>query len=167
MTKRYFKDYYEDKVKSYVYEQQIASLLETIVTRRKMEQLYLNANLFGLIEYLSNYISIDRITDFIAYLDFIGKHIDDEMTILKKIMLNNALRNVITFLIDCYASKLNSDIGNLLITQEEAYQRFMEFVSNISTSVTCNDNTFNFFNDDEYVTMLNNILDTLNVKNTR
>ena len=61
LAKRYFD---KSNNNGYIFETQIAKLLELIIGQEKMESYYFNANLYGLIEELrkyNNFYSIDNL----------------------------------------------------------------------------------------------------------
>ena len=74
LTSRYFND--KAKYKSYSYEvcTFFAEKLEEIVGRTRMENFYLNADLFGLYHYLLNFDTGENIVQFIIVLDYLLKH---------------------------------------------------------------------------------------------
>lgn len=69
LNKRYFHD--ENYKCSYFMEVCTASFIEKIVGKEKMESLYLNANLPGLIDELSKYSSIEDVERFIKNSDML------------------------------------------------------------------------------------------------
>ena len=64
LTERYF-GHNDDFSKVYEYETFIAGKLEEIVGKFKMQELYLSANLYGLIKELNKYVSYEEIINFI------------------------------------------------------------------------------------------------------
>ena len=106
---RYFRS---DKVKglSYHFEKQIASNLETIIGQDKMEQFYMSANLYGLVEELKQYKTEEEVLKFISDVDFMLFYRDEKHllpTVEKKLDL--CMRRVYIFLVETYQKKLNMD----------------------------------------------------------
>ena len=62
----FFPDYFED---SYLHEQSIAYEIEKIVGKKKMEQLYFSADLYGLIQELTKYASLEEVIMFLRDFD--------------------------------------------------------------------------------------------------
>ena len=76
LTKRYFENVaFKD---SYSYLVLVASTLERVVGQEKTEKLYLNADLFGLINELKSYASEEEIMNFIAATDFFRNHFNNK-----------------------------------------------------------------------------------------
>ena len=62
----FYPDYFDD---SYLHEQSIAYEIEKIVGKQKMEQLYFNADLYGLIQELTKYASLEEIITLLRDFD--------------------------------------------------------------------------------------------------
>ena len=62
----FFPDYFDD---SYLHEQSIAYEFEKIIGREKMEKLYFEADLYGLIQELTKYASVEEIITFLRDFD--------------------------------------------------------------------------------------------------
>ena len=62
----FFPDYFDD---SYLHEQSIAYEFEKIIGRVKMEKLYFEADLYGLIQELTKYASVEEIITFLRDFD--------------------------------------------------------------------------------------------------
>ena len=95
--------------------------LEKIVGKNKMEKLYFNADLRGLINEVEKFTTKSEIIAFILRVDYINssKYIynDDKFVI-----------NAYNFLIKTYVSKLMSMIEYNQITLEEADEMLQEFL---------------------------------------
>lgn len=95
--------------RSYAYERVVAEAIEQIVGYDTMSNLYFNANLFGLINELSKYNSIENVKDFIKKLDRLEYliHFNNLNEVLKEFLdLDNKIN---CFLIDSYIKKLKFD----------------------------------------------------------
>lgn len=125
LTQRYFynKDYdlslYQN---AYIY----ASLLERIVGKEKMESLYLNADINGLVHELEKYDSYDNILHFINELDYInhsqGIVIDTQR-----------LKNISHFLIQSYMRK--KLVNGESIYDNETGMDVYNFIKSVPTEV--------------------------------
>ena len=98
LTERYFLKKSAIDI-SYPFQKRIMQVIEIIVEKEKMEQLYLQANLKGLIESLMVYASEREIMCFISDMDFILYYLD-KLSLLpfKKHLLNKSLENITIFL---------------------------------------------------------------------
>lgn len=106
LTERYFGD--KDIIRAYQYFVQIAGLLENIVDKDKMEVLYLNSNLYGLIDELKQYAYYKDIMKFFVNTDFLFRHLNDtKISNSKYRILNESLKEVSDFLILAYSNKIN------------------------------------------------------------
>lgn len=105
LTEKYFSSH--SLLKSYHYEKRIAEVVELIVGQEKMQSLYFNANLKGLIDILKQYNTEENIYKFITSLDFLNKHLNDNyLTTNSNKILLNSLEYVSSFLIKTYIKKL-------------------------------------------------------------
>ncbi len=128
LTERYF-GYKEEVRGTYKFEVHITNKLEKIVGQEKMESLYLNANLLGLISELKGYASEDEIMKFISGTDFLIEHLNDKRLFpFEKEMITSSLKNVIEFLFRTYIVKLKRqlDIGALDMNK---------FINNLATFI--------------------------------
>ncbi|MBQ1813071.1 MAG: hypothetical protein II119_03915 [Bacilli bacterium] len=78
LSERYFGDI-EGVKGTYPYITILVKELENIVGKEKMESLYFNANLLGLIEELKQYFSEEDISKLISGFDFILRHMNDKV----------------------------------------------------------------------------------------
>ena len=70
LTERYFSD--RKILPDYTLEKYVAETLENVVGREKMEKLYFNADLLGLIRELQKYISNREVINFLNTLDYMS-----------------------------------------------------------------------------------------------
>lgn len=97
---------------SYKYLIYFSKLAEDIVGKEKMQSLYANSNLNGLILELSKYSSVEEVMRFIAATDFIASTIYRNTStngIIKK-KLYSSFKNTYLFLINSYGNKLDDQI---------------------------------------------------------
>ena len=115
MSKRYFDDT-NDIGSSYLLETFFVEFLDDIVGKEKMETLYLNADLPGLIKELEQYSDHESIINFINGLDLVVKYISNKIYLPgEKKLLNDKLKELYDFLLSCFAKKLQliSDIDGI------------------------------------------------------
>lgn len=135
LTNRYFKNVASDKI--YPYLVLVAGNLELVLGQEKMEKLYLNADLLGLINELKKYISESEIMQFIAAMDFVKYCNNSEKTIFdKKDMLVKSLKTISNFLIRIYAEKLICQIEEEKITRQEAVDELAKYTSSLGCAIT-------------------------------
>ncbi|MGN0974286.1 MAG: hypothetical protein ACI4OT_06035 [Bacilli bacterium] len=114
---------------SYYAEKYYASLLENIVGKEKMEQLYFKADLNGLIEELEKYETRDNILNFVENLDYLNKNIE-------KSYKNNNIFDTCQqkadecsgFIVSCLFKRLDYQYTNGLISQSE-YENIIKSVT--------------------------------------
>ena len=144
LTERYFGDIEEVKG-TYEYEVHIVDKLEKIVGREKMESLYLNANLPGLLTELKNYATEDEITKFISGVDFLTEHFDDKKLLpFEKGMITNSLKNVNEFLLRAYTKKLKNQLDADLLNVDELNEQLATYISSLGTSVKAGKHSYEF-----------------------
>lgn len=140
LTHRYFK---VDSKSPYAYQSIVTEIIEGIIGKEKMESLYLNANLKGLIDEIKQYISENEIMEFISDLDFVTKNIyDKNVDASKKNILENSLKNIAKFLIICYSRKMQQE------SKDSYADKIEEFISNITFNVIISGNTYKTISDE-------------------
>lgn len=125
LATRYFnKECYEKlNFGDHNFESRVALNLEKIVGMEKMQSLYMNSNLKGLIKELEQYYTTNEIEQFLTNLDVITLYTNN--LILPDIIndeLNFVMENVICFLVKGYCKKLlkenNSEEENIKLLEE-------------------------------------------------
>lgn len=108
LTNRYF---YKDCVdKFYIFESLVMSLVEDIIGREKMEKLYFQGNLYGLIEELKKYSSEKEIRLFIRNVDFYNNlSISSRYLYFYKDELMTSLNEIGSYLFKVFYTKLVLD----------------------------------------------------------
>ena len=112
IRQRYF--YTDDDMycKAYDYESRIASLLEQIVGKDKMEKLYLNTNLPGLIKELEKYSTKEETINFLTKLDFVNKYLNTKSIPIGTARLMRKSMDVITlYLLKVYKAKIEAIVN--------------------------------------------------------
>lgn len=133
LAERYFGEgnsYYEEKY--------YASLLENIVGKEKMEQLYFKADLNGLIEELEKYETRDNILNFVENLDYLNKNIENSY---KNDSIFDACQEKADecsgFIVSCLFKRLNYQYINGLISQSE-YENVIKSVTSSADDLFVN-----------------------------
>lgn len=136
LTERYFK-YVEEENGSYEYESFIASKLEEIIGKIKMSELYLSANLYGLIKELKNYASQEEIMDFISSLDFVSKNLDKKMILLlKKKTFIDKFETINNFLVKAYLLKLKKEVEMGKLNNDDMIVKLGMYIYSLGRGVT-------------------------------
>ena len=135
LAERYFNEDIED---SYYEEAQFARSIERIIGRKKMEKLYLNADIIGLINELKKYYSIDEIEQFLINMDVILKvsssyMIDDEI-----IKINLLVEECICFLLKGFCKVMKNSNCSL----ENKKKQILDFYNNNQLFYGVSGNTF-------------------------
>jgi len=145
LAQRYFNE-----ESFYNNEKNIAYLLEKIVTNKKMEELYYNADTDGLISELENYTSKNDIFAFMTNLDYISSFNRSEQEILYPIFYD-----VYSFLIKAYYNKeTNLFIKNLIDEKN--------FIYDLSSYVTLM-RQYNLLNNLDIRTIINEVISKENI----
>lgn len=122
LTERYFPNDCELTGNIYFFAKKIAGIIEIIIGKDQMENLYFNANLKGLIKELSKYGREAEIEEMISYVDIVESLYYDNID-KKEIgsTLVNIIHNLETYLFKTYFNKLclsnfsESEIGYRLL----------------------------------------------------
>ena len=162
LTRRMYKDTYEYR---YYTEVEIAKIIETIIGKEKMENLYFNANLKGLVEELSKYSDEQETLKFIKRLDFITKYetYKENNTRREEILLVEAYKDVYTFLLKTYVEQQKELYRKNEIDKEEFINRIANYIYDIKLDSYRGDyNLLNKKNKNEIIktVMVNPKLDT-------
>lgn len=158
LTERYFG--HLDGVQIYFDEVHFAKKLEEIIGQSKMESLYLNANLRGLVDELTKYENEENIMKFIYYLDFINKHIyDNTLFILKKKMLGESFKYISRFLLTCYTKKINEEVKNNVYTVKEGIDYLMKYICKLGFYMKVGKKSFELLNREDIEEIIENNID--------
>lgn len=135
LTERYFG--YIDEVRGgYEFEVHIADKLEKIVGQEKMESLYLNADLLGLMNELKKYASEAEIMKFVFETDFLKEHLYSKKSLpVIKEMITSSLKNANEFLFRAYTVKLKGQLDSGLLDMDELYENLATYISSLGTSL--------------------------------
>lgn len=142
LTNRFF----DDKIPCYILEQKCAYIIEAIVGKEKMMDLYLNANLSGLVNELSKYSSKEAAHNFIKNLDLLSAYIDQNRLNKKsKDLLTDLLYDTNKFLIDAYSKKMTI----MKYSDEEKIYYLSELYKALPSKITYNGYTYDIYGSSE------------------
>mgnify|MGYP003571262627 CR=1 FL=1 len=127
MANRYF--YIDIEYSGYEYFINMASKLEEIVGKEKMEKCYLHANLKELINELSKYTSIEETMEFIKNMDFLLYHENDQYHkgVIAKNYINTCKRQIVLYLSRTYKEKIKYDFYKFNISKDDAIEKYTNF----------------------------------------
>ena len=136
-----------------------------------MENLYLNANLRGLINELKIYASEEEIMKFISGTDFLREHLDDKKLVpFEKGMITSSLKNVNEFLFRVYTVKLKRQLDNGTLDMDEFNENLATYISSLGTSLKSGKHRYEFLTPEILQETLRTILDapdlTVNIRET-
>lgn len=145
-------------IPSYEYELIITRKLEKIIGKQKMQELYLNANLHGLIQELKQYSNDEEIMKFISNTDFILFHLDHKILKMgEKKLLINSLKNVNKFLLKAYSTKLRERYLQKNITYEKLITKLAKYVSSLPSNIKTETRTYEALSNDELKECLDSV----------
>ena len=147
LTEKYFGK--ENSLNTaYTYEKRIAETLEIIVGKEKMQSLYFNANLHGLVEYLKKYAPEYDIYKFISTLDFLNEHMGDKYLIpSSKEMIKSGYKFINSFLIKTALRKNIIDNPASQLSTEEVFKCLIPILTLIPNSVKSKNDSFQISDD--------------------
>ncbi len=122
----------------YKYQRAVAELVELIVGRDKMINMYFHGDLEGLIKGLSRYQDEMKVKEFILDLDTITKTRRDKTIIEKANMINNLYNKVNIFLYDAFSKRMNNSDTKEYLKES---RKFLELFSKIENNYPTNKKT--------------------------
>lgn len=136
---------------SYKYQVFIAEKLEQIIGKEKMQSLYLNSNLKGLIDELKQYVSEEEIMKFISNTDFLVNHMKNKkLQLFEKNMIGNCLKSINRFIIICYSKKLQQQVKDGEISSnEEILQKLAVYISSLASNITIGKRKYEVMTDED------------------
>lgn len=164
LTERYFSDI-KFKNHSYVFEKQIVYELEQIVGRKKMESLYLHANLSGLIEELKQYTQEEQIIEFITKFDFLKSHlVTQNQAFFEDKVIINSLKVVKEFLLKTYIIKINKYLKEGLISIEQFNNNLIKYASELGNMLIVGKKQYKYLTAGSFQKILKDALNTSNAE---
>lgn len=143
LAKRYFGEKYEMST-VYTFESSIASKVEKIIGRDRMEELYFKADVLGFINELKKYTSLEETIRFISVLDYISVN-----SFNIDVFANNRIKNnvyyVFNFLVKTYLIKLHKELKSGLISDQEFIQKSSKFITSFEDSIRIGFHDYTYF----------------------
>lgn len=148
LNRRYFvKD--KDITASYKYQIFITSKLEEIIEKKRMESLYLNADLDGLIKELEKYINKEKIIEFIYDMDYIYKHLKENKILFLNKKVSNTLNRINLFIVKVYLKKIYQQYLQNIVSYEELIKKSSDYIYSIASQLTIGKNNFQIFSQED------------------
>ena len=153
LTRRYF---FNDKNLTYIHnysnEVKIVTYLEKIVGRKKMESLYLRADLVGLLKEIRMYLTNEETVDFISKTDRIRYLYYTLMSNKSYFELYlNYSRDIYLYLYKAYIRKLRKEYKKNWMSNEELKRRIDEFLEDIQLGANFEDHYYPFIYKDDFI----------------
>lgn len=124
LTERYFKYFRKD---SYILQKHISQKLEVIIGKEKMEQLYFNADLYGLVEEFKKYESEENIVHFLRVLDCFDECLFAPC-LYNKEFLEEISQEIFSFLTRVYTTKMFKLFKNKSIDEDRMINNICSYV---------------------------------------
>lgn len=162
LTERYF-GHNDDFGKVYEYETFIVGKLEEIVGKFKMQELYLSANLYGLIKELNKYISYEEIINFIRYLDFLNNNLNNKTTLIFRMdTIVKRIKIINSFLVKAYLIKLKKEEMCGILSNDNVVIKFDRYIDSLLNDYYNENFDYYKISRDGIIRDLDNILDLVN-----
>lgn len=162
LTERYF-GHNDDFGKVYEYETFIAGKLEEIVGKFKMQELYLSANLYGLIKELNKYISYEEIINFIRCLDFLNNNLNNKTTLIFRMdTIVKRIKIINSFLVKAYLIKLKKEEAYNILSNDNMVIKFDRYIDSLLNDYYNENFDYYKISRDGIIRDLDNILDLVN-----
>lgn len=162
LTERYF-GHNDDFGKVYEYETFIAGKLEEIVGKFKMQELYLSANLYGLIKELNKYISYEEIINFIRCLDFLNNNLNNKTTLIFRMdTIVKRIKIINSFLVKAYLIKLKKEEAYNILSNDNMVIKFDQYIDSLLNDYYNENFDYYKISRDGIISDLDNILDLVN-----
>lgn len=162
LTERYF-GHNDDFGKVYEYETFISGKLEEIVGKFKMQELYLSANLYGLIKELNRYVSYEEIINFIRCLDFLNNNLNNKtMLIFRMDTIVKRIKIINSFLVKAYLIKLKKEEAYNILSNDNMVIKFDRYIDSLLNDYYNENFDYYKISRDGIIRDLDNILDLVN-----
>lgn len=140
----------------YNFEKNVVRRLDYIIGKEKMESFYFNYNLFGLINELKQFYTLEEIEKFIINVDFLSVYSENRFLGKNEIyIMTTKLKEIIGFLLKGYSIKLSKTNYNKLIKKK----MIEEFLNTFSIDIFNDDVIVNFNDKDYFNNIVNKYLD--------
>lgn len=143
LAEKYFNPDKKNQKISFVYQlsRNICEILDQILDNGKLENLYMNANLSGLINELSALSDYNNSIQFIQDLDFIFKNYS-QIPMIKQ-MYNTKIKSIQIYLINLYINEKVKDLNNNLIINQSLEEDVLNFYDLLCTKFIINNKNLN------------------------
>lgn len=149
ITQRYFGPNYCQS-DAYEYETFIAGRVEDIVGQEKMEELYLNADLLGLINELKKYNNEKKIMKFISSTDFLLDRFErPKFGVTEKTKIKKSFNFINRFLIESYSNYIKKQLEENKMSNDLANWKMMFFTGRLQRNIEASDRTFKILRESE------------------
>jgi len=130
---------------AYNFEVGVVEQLEKIVGQEDMKRYYLKADLMGLINNLKQYASEQDVLNFITDVDLVNYHSDVQFLLPNK-KIKRSIKNIYSFLLKAYVTKLKKQVENGIITTDEFVEQSARYLKSLGTSVRVGGHKYKYFN---------------------
>jgi len=130
---------------AYNFEVGVVEQLEKIVGQEDMKRYYLKADLMGLINNLKQYASEQDVLNFITDVDLVNYHSDVQFLLPNK-KIKKSIKNIYSFLLKAYVTKLKKQVENGIITTDEFVEQSARYLKSLGTSVRVGGHKYKYFN---------------------
>lgn len=124
--------YFNNKIKYRCYSYEVCTFfsqkLEEIVGTKRMENYYLNADLFGLYHYLLNFDTGENIAQFIVSLDYLLKH----ASLFHPEKCENYFALLECYLAKWYINKMKQELDNGIIGENTFNENINNYINSLS-----------------------------------
>ena len=155
MTSKYFNN--GERLLGYYAASTICAMLNDIVGREKMEKLYLNSNIKGLLNELYKYFGEDKAIDLLDILDSIYEEYETENYSSKK--LDELFKQAYIYLCEAYITKMYLEYKNNRLNIETAKLMALNFIDKWDQTIPFDGHDYNLTTDSikEKIIIKNNI----------
>lgn len=157
LAERYFNFDNKKQKMAFNYElsKNILLILEKLITKEKLENLYMNANLQGLIKELSILTNEEESLTFVQNMDYIFKHYSELQFISEiKNMYYLKIKEIQLFLLKCYIEKVSKEMYINNLDENEIKKFIVEIAKNISNAFKIREKDLNQLSSWEYLDIL-------------
>lgn len=151
LTERYFPKYSKNDKKFYCFEKLVASKIEEIIGKNKMENLYSHSNLYDLIEELKKYSSEEDILLFLQRLDFFTKYTSKKIPRNYYSLILLSAKDIASFVIRINCNKLKLETN-----QDDILEKIFEFNNDFFTKLHTSKDCLEYFTEEDELEILNN-----------
>jgi len=130
MVKKYFAGCKQDYFSGYDYHLDVAQIIDKIVGSNKMQELYFKANLRGLIEEMSNYISVSDVVNFLIDCDVLVNYESRKLGRYEDSIREEIETRVCKMLIKMVSNKITELVKEGKIDSKIAEEEYLKYFEN-------------------------------------